>query len=106
MFKNKHTNFKRAKNTVEGISIQLADSDSYRAATKLLGKFRIGFYTFSTKNEAYLRVVIRSIQEHYTQEEKNEDLECERFHSEAVFRMRKDKRSLPTTPLGLSYPTS
>lgn len=95
MFKNKHINFKHAKNTNDGIRIQLADSDSHRAATKLLREQNIGFYTFTTKDEAKLRVVIRGIPEHYTQEEIKEDLELQGFHPEAVFRMKNDKRPLP-----------
>lgn len=75
--------------------MQITDTDSHRAATKLLKEQGHNFYTYSTKEEAKLRVVIKGLPEHYSSEKIMEDLELQGFHPESVFKIKKNKKPLP-----------
>lgn len=75
-FERKNVNFTHVKNTDSGIKVQLSDIESHRTATKLLRESKYSFYTYSTKEEAMLRVVIKGLPEYYSSDEIKEDLNC------------------------------
>lgn len=94
-FRRTGIQFSHARNLNEGIKIQFSTIDSFRSATKLLRNANIGFFTYTTQDEAKLRVVLRGIPEHYTGQEIKEDLEDQGFHPENVFRMHKNNKPIP-----------
>lgn len=94
-FKSKKINFSHAKNTNNGIIIQITDVDSHKAAPTLLRELNVDYYTLSMKDEAELRVVIKRILEHYKEEDIKEDLEEQGFHPEDLYRIKTERRPLP-----------
>lgn len=86
----------RVKNINLGIKVFFSDITSYRSATKYLDRQKIAYYTFTPPDEKTLRVVIRGVTEHYTEDDIKEDLETKGHAPIKVARMKNsDKKPLP-----------
>lgn len=69
---------------------------SYREATRYLDRKNLPYYTFTPPDEKTLRVVLRGVPEHYTEDEIKTDLETKGHQPEKVVRFKnKDKRPIP-----------
>ncbi|RZC36380.1 hypothetical protein BDFB_015209, partial [Asbolus verrucosus] len=77
----------KAKTCQDGIRIQPASSDEFRALTKHLDDQKLPYHTFSTEEEKTLRVVLKPIPVGIDAEEVKEDLVHQGFHPIKVSRM-------------------
>ncbi|RZC18416.1 hypothetical protein BDFB_013286, partial [Asbolus verrucosus] len=70
----------KAKTCQDGIRIQPASSDEFRALTKHLDAEKLPYHTFSLEEEKTLRVVLKPIPVGIDADEVKEDLEQQGFH--------------------------
>lgn len=95
-FDLKNIKWLHVKNISSGIKVFFADIQSYREATKYLDKTNKPYYTFTPPDEKTLRVVLRGVREHYTEETITEDLKTQGLHPEKVARLKNsDKKPIP-----------
>jgi hypothetical protein len=87
----------KARQCAEGIRVQFAGSNEFRAATRLLENKRVPFHTFTLQEEKSVRVVLKPVPREIPVEEIAEDLEAQGFHPIGVHRMRRliSKKELP-----------
>lgn len=95
-FDNHNISWLRVKNINLGIKVFLNDTFSYREATKYLENQKIPYYTFTPPEEKTLRVVIRGVPEHYSEDDIKANLESQGHKPIKIARMKNhDKKLLP-----------
>ncbi|RZC39812.1 PRE C2HC domain containing protein, partial [Asbolus verrucosus] len=77
----------KAKTCQDGIRIQPATSDEFRAITKYFDGAKVQFHTFSLEEDKTLRVVLKPIPVGIDSSEVKEDLELQGFKPIKVSRM-------------------
>lgn len=91
----KKINFSSARNTQEGIRVQVPSSSDYRELTKLLKSMNVPFHTFTLPEEKKLRVILRNIAKEVPSEAISEDLKSQGFPVLEVHRMHRGKTLAP-----------
>lgn len=81
----------RAIQTRGGIQIYVNTAADFRKAVQLIDDIEVPRYTYSLPQERPLKVVLRGIPPHFTEEEVKEDLQEQGMKIESVKRMRKNK---------------
>lgn len=89
-------NCTKAKMIKNGIKIDPATENDYRAMYKLFKEHKIEFYTYELNSEKTLKVVIRGIIHEISEDDVKEDLEKQEYPTHKVSRMR--GRSGPILP--------
>lgn len=85
--------FSHAKNTKDGIKIQVPSGYEHRRLTSFLKKEGIGFHTYDLKEERLLRIVIRGIPVEKSTESIKNDLLSQNFPVREVHRMFSIRRA-------------
>jgi hypothetical protein len=89
--------FTKAKPCADGIRVQMSSTDAFRAATRLLERYKVPFHTFTLEEDRPIRVVLRRVPIEIPVDEVAEDLKAQGFHPVGVSRMKRliTKKELP-----------